>query len=56
MTEQLYLADQEMRAFTASVEAVEPADDGPGGRVRLDRTAFYATGRSEEHTSGLQSH
>jgi misacylated tRNA(Ala) deacylase len=57
MTEQLYLADQEMRTFAATVEAVEPAPDvdgsaGPGGRVRLDRTTFYATGGGQPHDTG----
>ena len=51
MTEQLHLVDQELRTFTATVTAVEPADDG-GGRVLLDRTAFYATGGGQPHDAG----
>ena len=52
MTEQLYLTDQELRTFTATVEAVEPAPDGPGGRVLLDRSAFYATGGGQPNDTG----
>lgn len=53
MTEQLHLADQDLRTFTATVTAVE-ADDDPdgGGRVALDRTAFYATGGGQPHDTG----
>lgn len=52
MTEQLYLADQEQRTFTATVTGLEPADDGAGGRILLDRTAFYATGGGQPHDHG----
>lgn len=52
MTEQLYLADQELRAFSATVEATEATDDGTGGRVRLGRTAFYATGGGQPYDTG----
>ncbi|MEZ5166769.1 MAG: alanyl-tRNA editing protein [Acidimicrobiales bacterium] len=52
MTEQLYLVDQELRSFDATATAVEPADDGNGGRVLLDRTAFYATGGGQPHDVG----
>ncbi|MEZ5245581.1 MAG: alanyl-tRNA editing protein [Acidimicrobiales bacterium] len=52
MTEQLYLADQELRTFTATVTGVEPADEGDGGRVLLDRTTFYATGGGQPHDTG----
>ena len=53
MTEQLYLADQELRMFTATVTAVEAAeDDGDGGRILLDQTAFYATGGGQPHDHG----
>jgi len=51
MTEQLYLADQELRTFTATVTGVETADDG-STRVLLDRTAFYATGGGQPHDHG----
>jgi misacylated tRNA(Ala) deacylase len=52
MTEQLYLADQELRTFTATVTAVEAAEAGDGGRILLDRTAFYATGGGQPHDHG----
>ena len=52
MTEQLYLVDQELRTFTATATAVEPAEDGAGGRLLLDQTAFYATGGGQPHDHG----
>lgn len=52
MTEQLYLADQELRTFTATVTGVEGADEGDGGRIRLDQTAFYATGGGQPNDLG----
>jgi misacylated tRNA(Ala) deacylase len=53
MTEQLYLADQELRTFTATVTGVESADGDDGGsRVLLDQTAFYATGGGQPHDLG----
>lgn len=39
-TELLYLRDAHLRSFEATVTAV----DAEGGRVVLDRTAFYPTG------------
>jgi misacylated tRNA(Ala) deacylase len=44
----LYLRDAYLRSFTATVTAV----DGEGGRVALDRTAFYATGGGQPHDTG----
>jgi misacylated tRNA(Ala) deacylase len=49
MTEQLYLADQELRTFTATVTGMEAVD---GGRILLDQTAFYATGGGQPHDLG----
>jgi misacylated tRNA(Ala) deacylase len=51
MTEQLYLTDQELRTFTATVTAVESVD-GECGRILLDQTAFYATGGGQPHDLG----
>jgi misacylated tRNA(Ala) deacylase len=47
-TEQLYLRDAYLRAFDATVVAV----DAEGRRVALDRTAFYATGGGQPHDTG----
>jgi len=52
MTEQLYLADQELRTFTATVTGVDAAENGEGGRILLDQTAFYATGGGQPHDHG----
>ena len=46
MTIALYLDDQELRTFDAVVEAID------GDAVRLDRTAFYATGGGQPHDIG----
>lgn len=51
MTEQLYLADQELRTFTATVVAVDPE----ANRINLDRTAFYATGGGQPNDTGTIS-
>lgn len=51
MTEQLYLADQELRSFTATVVGV----DAEASRVNLDRTAFYATGGGQPNDTGTLS-
>ncbi len=48
MTELLYLRDAELREFDAVVAAV----DADGGRVALDRTAFYPTGGGQPHDTG----
>lgn len=48
MTQQLYLEDQTLQAFDATVTAV----DADGGRVLLDRTAFYATGGGQPNDTG----
>ena len=45
MTDLLYLRDAYLTEFTATVEAV----DVEGGRVALDRTAFYPTGGGQPH-------
>jgi misacylated tRNA(Ala) deacylase len=45
-TDLLYLHDAYLRAFDATVEAVED------GRVRLDRTALYPTGGGQPHDTG----
>lgn len=47
-TELLYLRDARLRAFEASVVEV----DDEGGRVALDRTAFYPTGGGQPHDTG----
>ena len=47
-TELLYLRDAYLRAFDATVTAVDAA----GRRVALDRTAFYATGGGQPHDVG----
>ena len=47
-TELLYLRDAHLRAFEASVTDV----DADGGRVALDRTAFYPTGGGQPHDTG----
>ncbi|MAG51134.1 MAG: alanyl-tRNA editing protein [Acidimicrobiaceae bacterium] len=46
MTDRLYLHDADLRAFDATVVAVD--DD----RVELDRTAFYATSGGQPHDTG----
>jgi misacylated tRNA(Ala) deacylase len=48
-TELLFLRDAYLRAFDATVVEV----DGSGGRVALDRTAFYATGGGQPHDTGV---
>ncbi|HKY15600.1 MAG TPA: alanyl-tRNA editing protein [Microthrixaceae bacterium] len=48
MTDLLYLRDAELREFDATVTGV----DAEGGRVTLDRTAFYATGGGQPHDTG----
>ena len=47
-TDKLYLADAYLTEFTAVVVGV----DDEGGRVALDRTAFYATGGGQPHDTG----
>ena len=47
MTEQLYLADDSVRRFKATVERA--LDD----RVVLDRTHFYPTGGGQPHDTGI---
>jgi len=47
-TELLYLRDARLRTFEATVVAV----DADGGRVALDRTAFYPTGGGQPHDTG----
>jgi misacylated tRNA(Ala) deacylase len=51
MTELLYLRDAEVRAFDATVTAIDPE----GNRVALDRTAFYPTGGGQPHDTGTLS-
>ena len=48
-TDLLYLRDAELRAFDATVLAVD------GDRIELDRTAFYATGGGQPHDTGSVS-
>ena len=48
VTDQLFLRDAYLRRFEATVTAV----DGDGGRVALDRTAFYPTGGGQPHDTG----
>lgn len=48
MTELLFLHDAYLRTFDATVTAVDPE----GGRIALDRTAFYATGGGQPHDTG----
>lgn len=48
-TELLYLADQEIRVFEATVTGVRD------GVVTLDRTAFYATGGGQPYDTGTLS-
>lgn len=48
MSDLLYLRDAYLRAFSAVVTAV----DAGGGRVALDRTAFYPTGGGQPHDTG----
>jgi misacylated tRNA(Ala) deacylase len=50
-TESLYLRDAYLRAFAATVTAVDDA----GRRVALDRTAFYPTGGGQPHDTGTLS-
>jgi misacylated tRNA(Ala) deacylase len=47
-TDLLYLRDSYVRELAATVTAV----DGEGGRVELDRTAFYPTGGGQPHDTG----
>jgi len=47
-TELLYLRDAQLRAFEATVVAVDEA----GSRIALDRTAFYPTGGGQPHDTG----
>ena len=51
MTRQLYLEDQTLQTFDATVSQVEADDDGTC-RVLLDQTAFYATGGGQPHDVG----
>lgn len=51
MTRQLYLEDQTLQTFDATVMDV----DIEGGRVLLDQTAFYATGGGQPHDIGTIS-
>ena len=46
-TELLYLRDAALRTFEATVAEVDA-----GGRVALDRTAFYPTGGGQPHDTG----
>jgi misacylated tRNA(Ala) deacylase len=48
-SELLYLRDAYLRAFDATVVAVDPESR----RVALDRTAFYATGGGQPHDTGI---
>ncbi len=48
MTRQLYLEDQTLQTFDATVTAV----DVESGRVLLDQTAFYATGGGQPNDTG----
>jgi misacylated tRNA(Ala) deacylase len=50
-TELLYLTDAYLREFDATVVAV----DADGGRVALDRTAFYYTGGGQPFDTGTLS-
>ena len=50
-TELLYLTDAYLREFDATVVEV----DREGGRVALDRTAFYYTGGGQPHDTGVIS-
>lgn len=47
-TELLFLRDAYLREAESTVVAV----DGPGRRVALDRTVFYATGGGQPHDTG----
>ena len=49
MTDLLYLRDATLRAFDATVTAVDPDE----GTVSLDRTAFYVTGGGQPHDTGV---
>jgi misacylated tRNA(Ala) deacylase len=49
VTELLYPHDSYLRSFTATVTDVD------GGRVALDRTAFYPTGGGQPHDTGWLS-
>lgn len=55
MTELLYLAQQELRTFDATVTNVEANEAGSGAKVELDCTAFYPTGGGQPHDSGTLS-
>jgi misacylated tRNA(Ala) deacylase len=46
-TELLYLSDAYLTRFSATVTAVD------GGRVALERTAFYPTGGGQPHDTGV---
>ncbi|MBK9180307.1 MAG: alanyl-tRNA editing protein [Acidimicrobiales bacterium] len=48
-TDLLYLRDAYLRTFEATVIGVDPE----GGRVALDRTAFYPTGGGQPHDTGV---
>lgn len=50
-TERLYLRDAYLRSFEATVVAVDPE----GGRIALDRSAFYPTGGGQPHDTGTIS-
>lgn len=51
MTERLYHQDAYIKRFTATVRACEMEGEGRY-RVRLDRTAFYATSGGQPHDTG----
>lgn len=51
MTELLYQTDSYLREFDATVVAVDAA----GGRVALDRTAFYPGGGGQPGDLGTQT-
>jgi misacylated tRNA(Ala) deacylase len=48
-TDLLFLRDAQLRTFEARVTEV----DADGGRVALDRTAFYPTGGGQPHDTGF---
>ncbi len=49
MTEHLYLTDQALRTFDATIITL----DAPSRQVVLDRTAFYPTGGGQPHDTGV---
>lgn len=50
MTEQLYLADQNLQQFNAAVVAIKEIDDRQS--ILLDQTAFYAAGGGQPTDTG----